>query len=69
MSVTESREGDGARLFNVMDLERATGISRHSWRAMIRRGEIATVRIGRRVRVTEEVLQAFLAEHTVPAKN
>ncbi len=50
------------RLYSVKDLEASTGISRHSWRSLIRQGEIATVRIGRRVRVSEEELQAFLAQ-------
>lgn len=33
----------------------------------IRKGRLGCVRRGRRIYVTEELLRAFIAEHTVPA--
>ncbi len=56
------------RLLTVMELEALTGVSRHTWRRHIRDGSISAIRIGRLVRVAEETLEAFLAKHTLPAK-
>jgi excisionase family DNA binding protein len=48
-------------LLSVVDLERETKISQHTWRGWIREGRIPVMKIGRRVRVDEEDFRKFLA--------
>jgi excisionase family DNA binding protein len=57
-------------MLNVVQLEQATGgsVSRHTWRAWIRQGKIAVVRLGRRVMVRDEDLQRFIEENRIPAR-
>jgi excisionase family DNA binding protein len=55
-------------MLSVVDLERESQISRHTWRAWIREGRIPVLRLGRRVRVADEDFRQFLAEHRVPAR-
>jgi len=55
-------------LMSVVDLERESGISQHTWRAWIRERRIAALRLGRRVRVAEADFRKFLAENRTPAR-
>ncbi len=55
-------------LMSVVDLERESGISRHTWRTWIRQGRIAVLRLGRRVRVSDQDFRQFLAENRKPAR-
>lgn len=55
-------------LMTVVDLERESKISRYTWRSWIRQGRIPTLRLGRRVRVSEEDFRKFLADHLKPAR-
>lgn len=51
-------------LMTIMDLEKDSQISRHTWRVWIRQRKLSVVRIGRRcVRVEERVYRDFLAKH------
>jgi predicted site-specific integrase-resolvase len=50
-------------LMTVIDLEKDSQISRHTWRVWIRLGKVPTVRLGRCVRVDENTYRKFLAEH------
>jgi excisionase family DNA binding protein len=54
-------------LMTVVDMERESKVSRHTWRAWIRQGRIPVTRLGRRVRVAEEDYRAFLTENRTPA--
>jgi excisionase family DNA binding protein len=47
-------------LMSVVELERSSGISRHTWRAWIRQGRLAVIRLGRLVRVEETAYREFL---------
>ncbi len=47
-------------LLSVEQLERDSGVSRHTWRSWIRSGRIIAVRLGRRVRVEEEEYRRFI---------
>jgi len=49
-------------LLTVEDVCRATKLGRTTVYALVRRGELPTVRIGRTVRVRRETLQEWLAE-------
>ncbi len=55
-------------MFSVVDLERETKISQHTWRGWIREGRIPAKRIGRRVRVEEADFKKFIAEYSTPAR-
>lgn len=55
-------------MLTVMDLERESKVSRHTWRAWIREGKIPVLRLGRRVRVSEEDFRTFIAESRTPAR-
>ena len=55
-------------MLTVLDLERESKISKHTWRAWIREGRIPVLRLGRRVRVSEEDFRKFLAENRTPAR-
>jgi excisionase family DNA binding protein len=49
------------RLLSLRTMEDRSEVSRHTWRAWIREGRLATVRLGRRVLVAEEEYLRFLA--------
>ena len=55
-------------MMTVLDLERESQVSRHTWRAWIREGRIPVLRLGRRVRVAEEDYRRFIAENRTPAR-
>jgi excisionase family DNA binding protein len=55
-------------MLTVLDLERESQVSRHTWRAWIREGKIPVLRLGRRVRVAEADFRSFLAENRTPAR-
>lgn len=55
-------------LLNAADLARILKISKSKAYALIRNGEIATVRMGDLVRVTEEALNDFIARRTIKAE-
>ncbi len=55
-------------LMTVVDLEKASKVSQHTWRAWIREGRLPVTRLGRRVRVAEEDYRAFVAENRTPAR-
>ncbi len=59
----------GMALLTVVDMEKDSQVSRHTWRAWIREGKLPVIRIGRRVRVTEEDYRRFLAENRIPARD
>jgi len=61
--------GDNKVLLSVVQLEARTGLSRFTWRAMITRGDVPVIRIGRRVFVAEADLSEFISRHRVPARN
>jgi Helix-turn-helix domain len=64
-----STMGDNKVLLSVVQLEARTGLSRFTWRAMIARGDVPVIRIGRRVFVAETDLSEFISRHRVPARN
>jgi excisionase family DNA binding protein len=55
-------------MMTVVDLEKESKVSRHTWRAWIREGRIAVLRLGRRVRVDETDFRRFMAENRTPAR-
>jgi len=55
-------------MLTVVDLERESQISKHTWRAWIREGRLPVLRLGRRVRVAEADFRRFLAENRTPAR-
>lgn len=50
-------------LMTIVDLEKDSQISRHTWRVWIRLGKVPVVRLGRCVRVDESAYRKFLAQH------
>lgn len=55
-------------LLTVVDMEKDSQVSRYTWRNWIREGRIQSIRIGRRVRVSEESYRAFLKSNSIPAR-
>jgi len=55
-------------LLTVIELERDSKISRHTWRAWIRQGRLPVIRAGRRVRVDEADYRRFLDANRIPAR-
>ncbi len=55
-------------LLTVVELERDSKVSRHTWRSWIRQGKLPVTRLGRRVRVSQEDYLAFLKANRVPAR-
>jgi len=55
-------------MLTVMDLERESQVSRHTWRSWIKQGKVPVVRIGRRVRVSEEDYRKFIAQNRTEAR-
>jgi len=53
-------------LMSVKDLEKDSGISRHTWRAWIQQERLPVVRLGRTVRVREEDYKIFIDANTDP---
>jgi len=58
----------GARLLGLNALELRTDIKTPTWRTWIRQGRIPSVKLGRRVLVSEDDLAAFLTAHRWPAR-
>jgi excisionase family DNA binding protein len=56
-------------LLTVVELERDSKISRHTWRAWIRQGRLPVIRAGRRVRVDETDYRQFLNANRIPARS
>jgi excisionase family DNA binding protein len=54
-------------LMTIDDLAKDSRLSKHCWRAWIRRREIEHVRLGRRVLVDEQVYRKFLEARRQPA--
>jgi predicted site-specific integrase-resolvase len=50
-------------LMTIVDLEKDSQISRHTWRVWIRQRKLSVVRLGRCVRVEESVYRDFLAKN------
>ncbi len=57
-----------AKLLNVNELEARSGASRYTWRRWIAEGRIATVRLGRLIKVREEDYERFVAENRTEAR-
>jgi excisionase family DNA binding protein len=55
-------------LLSLEDLEKQSGISRHTWRSWIRQRRLAHVRLGRRVLVPEETYRLFVESNRVEAR-
>lgn len=55
-------------LLSVDQLEARSGISRYTWRAWIRQGRLPVLRLGRRVRVSEDDFRVFLQSCRVEAR-
>ncbi len=55
------------RLLTLMECEMRTGRKVSTWRKAIARREIAFVRLGRSVRIPEEVLEQMIAQGYRPA--
>ena len=56
-------------MLTVIDMERESQISKHTWRAWIREGRVPVLRLGRRVRVDEVDFRKFIAENRTPARS
>lgn len=56
-------------LMTIVDLEKDSQISRHTWRVWIRLGKVPVVRLGRCVRVDENAYRKFLAHHVHGAES
>jgi excisionase family DNA binding protein len=56
-------------LLTVDEMEKDSKVSRYTWRSWIRQGRLPVLRLGRRVRVTEEDYRAFLAANLKPARD
>ncbi len=56
-------------LLSVLDMEKDSGISKYTWRSWIREQRIASIRLGRRVRVDEEDYRKFIAANRTPARD
>jgi excisionase family DNA binding protein len=54
------------QLFSVADAERATGISRWTWRRWAYDGKISSVKLGKRLMVSKQELDRVIAEGTRP---
>jgi hypothetical protein len=50
-------------LMTIVDLEKDSQISRHTWRVWIRQRKLKIVRLGRCVRIEERVYRDFLAQN------
>ena len=55
-------------LLTVVDLERESQISRHTWRSRIAQGRLPVLRLGRRVRVSQEDFRKFISQNRTPAR-
>jgi excisionase family DNA binding protein len=55
-------------MMSVKDLHRESGVSAFTWRSWIRQHRIASVRLGRRVRVLRADFEAFVAANRVAAR-
>ena len=55
-------------LLTVVDLERESQISRHTWRSWIAQGRLPVLRLGRRVRVSQEDFRKFISQNRTPAR-
>lgn len=55
-------------LLTVVELERDSKISRHTWRTWIRQGRLPVIRAGRSVRIDEADYRRFLSSNRVPAR-
>lgn len=56
-------------LMTVEDLEKESKVSQFTWRTWIREKRIASIRLGRRVRVDREDFLRFMAANRVPARD
>lgn len=56
-------------LMTIVDLEKDSQISRHTWRVWIRLGKVPVMRLGRCVRVDENAYRKFLAQHVHGAES
>jgi hypothetical protein len=54
-------------LMNIDDLAKDSRLSKYCWRAWIRKREIESVRLGRRVLVDEQVYRKFIEARRQPA--
>jgi excisionase family DNA binding protein len=54
------------KLFSLPDIVARTGISSRSWRRFIQRGEIGVLRLGGRVLIPADELEAFLQKSFTP---
>lgn len=55
-------------LLSTKGLENLTGIDRTTWSLWIRQGRLKSVKVGKKVLVEEAEYNAFIAAHTVKAK-
>jgi excisionase family DNA binding protein len=58
----------GTRLLGLNALELRTDIKVPTWRAWLRQGRLAHIKLGRRILVSESDLADFLAAHRRPAR-
>lgn len=54
-------------LMTVEDLEKVSGISKHTWRRWLKLKRVPAVRLGRCLRVDEQDYLRFLAANRTPA--
>lgn len=57
-----------AKLVGITQAATDLGISRHTLRAWVRQRRIAHVRLGRRVLIPSETLDAFVRDNLIPAR-
>ncbi len=56
------------RLLGLEALEERSGVSRHTWRQWVRQRRLPSVRLGRRLLVSTEDYERFIAANRVEAK-
>ena len=64
----ERRTMPMSKLLGLDELEERTDIKRPTWRAWISQGRLPSIKLGRRVLVSESDLADFLAAHRRPAR-
>lgn len=65
LATTGGAEGSGDRVTKLLgfkNLQERTGVSQHTWRRWARQGRVPVVRLGRRVLVREDDLDAMLKQ-------
>lgn len=61
-------KNDDARLLSIAVAAERLGVSHHTLRAWLRQRRLEHVRLGRRVLVSQEAVDRFIADNVVPAR-